>query len=311
MRVRLAVVGLALLVAPLAWATRVALTSVPCPLDGTAVQVHSLMSSDTHGGWDSDLVSYSTQGQWRAYALGTCPTDYLTLRGPDFAELTAEELGDIGGVLKRWRRRYKKPDELLPWIRYELAADVYRALGRGPRELAQLYLEGSWLARDRVVGVYAGLEGPQAARTLLDAGGAELERELDPSTRKIVLHNLARVAHRGGFVDERDLWLDAFEAVGRLTAREQEVLDEFRIFTSQEEPRLQDLAIGELDRFLASEPENDIARLTATYQLADLHRRRGHTAKASAGFAFVVASSACPEDIRELAAFLGAELASD
>jgi len=298
-------------VTPPAQATRVALTSVPCPLDGTAVKVHSRLSSDTHGGWDSDLASYSSQGQWRSYALATCPTDHLTLQGPDFAELGSDDLEATSKVLTRWKKRFPDPDAIPPWTRFELAADIYRALGRGPEELAQLYLQGSWVARDQVVGVYLGLEGPQPARQLLEAGRHELERDLDPTTRKIVLHNLARVAHRGGFGEERDAWLDTFEAVGELTPREREVLDQFRLVTSTIEPHLQDLAIAELDRFLASNPADDVARIRATYQLADLHRRRGRSAEAAAGFAFVVASSACPEDLREVAAFLGEQLAPE
>ncbi len=296
---------------PVALATKVAVTSVPCPLDGTAVRIYEKLSNDARGGWDSDLATYSSSGQWRAYALATCPGEHLTLLGRDFERIKPSELGAVEAVLAPWRARYPDSEQIPAWERYELAADVYRALGWPTRELAQLYLEGSWVARDQVVGIYNGLEGPEAARQLLDAGMGELDKDLDGPTRKIVLHNLARVAHRGGFFDERDALLDRFEAVGELTPREREVLDDFRRITTTAEPRLQDLAIAELERALAGSDLDEIERLRTTYVLADLHRRRGRVGEATAGYAFVVASSATPEDIRTAAAWLGDHLSMD
>ncbi len=300
-----------LLAAPPALATRVALTSVKCPLDGTAVRVYEKLSGDNRGGWDSDMARYSSHGQWRTYAVSTCPTEFLTLLGKDFERIRPSELGAIEAVLAPWRARYTGADQIPVWERYEIAADVYRALGWPARELAQLYLEGSWTARDHVVGVYTGLEGPEAARALLDAGQQELAKELDPPTRKIVLHNLARVAHRGGFNRERDALLDRFEAVGDLTAQERSVLTDFRRVSSVTEPHLQDLAIAELERALEGTDLDEESRLRTIYVLADLHRRRGRTGEATAGYAFVTASSATPDDIRPLAAWLGAELSLD
>jgi hypothetical protein len=300
-----------LLAASPAQATRVAVTSVQCPLDGTAVRVHEKLSGDNRGGWDSDMARYSSDGQWRAYAISTCPSEFLTLLGKDFERIKPDQLGAVEAVLAPWRTKYSAADLIPTWERYEIAADVYRALDWPAGELAQLYLEGSWTARDQVVGIYGGLEGPQGARALLDAGAGELAKNLDAPTRKIVLHNLARVAHRGGFNAERDEMLDRFEAVGSLTPREQQVLTEFRFISTQVEPRLQDLAIAELERTLEDTGLDEETRLRTTYQLADLHRRRGRIGDAIAGYAFVTASSATPDEVRELAAWLGAHLSMD
>ncbi len=300
-----------LFAAPPALATRVAVTSTQCPLDGTAVRVYERLSGDSRGGWDSDLARYSSDGQWRAYALATCPSEFLTLKGTDFERIQPAQLSAVEAVLAPWRARYADADSIPPWERYEIAADIYRALGWPSHELAQLYMEGSWTARDQVVGIYTGLEGPQSAKTLLEAGEVELSKELEPPTRKIVLHNLARVAHRGGFNAQRDALLDRFETVGALTPREQEVLDEFRHITTEVEPRLQDLAIAELERALEGSSLDPESRMRTTYVLADLHRRRGRTGEAIAGFAFVTTASATPDELRELAAWLGAHLSMD
>jgi hypothetical protein len=301
----------ALSAAPPALATRVALTSTTCPLDGTAVRVYEKLTTDTHGGWDSDLAKYSSQGQWRAYTLSTCPTDLLTLHGPEFDAISPGELAQARSALAPWQARYSNPEAIPMWERYEIAADVYRALKRTPNELGHLYLQASWTARDAAVDVYIGLKGPGDARELLDAGVDELAKDLDPTTRKIVLHNLARVAHRGGFMTERDTHLRAFESVGDLTPRERQVLDNFRRMATEIEPRLQDLAIREFELALDGPRLDEVARLRTTFVLADLHRRRGRTDEAAAGYAFVVASSATPDPIRELAAWLGAYLAMD
>ncbi len=291
-----------------ALATQVALTSMRCPLDGTAIRVHEKLTSDVLGGWDSDLARYSSQGQWRTYALATCPLSLLTLYGTDFARIPKEELARVTPVLSPWQNRYKDAETIPHWERYEIAAAVYRALGKPHHQLGELYLQGSWTARDIAVGVFVGLQGPQAARALLDSGDQELAKDLDGATRKIVLHNLARIAHRGGFNEERDHRLRQFAEMDDLSPRERQVLREFRQAVHVVEPRLQDQAIEEFTLALKTDDLDEESRLRTTYVLADLYRRRGRTEEASAGYASVVASITSPDEVRELAAWLGTAL---
>lgn len=300
--------ALLLLLPTVALATQVSFTTGRCPLDGTGTRIYHKHSANTLGGWDSDLVSYSTQGQWREYALSTCPKDLYTVLGVDLETVpdaaTAERLQQ---ALVPLRRRYTA-ETITTWERYQVAAEMYRIQGRGPAELYPLYLEASWTARDAAVGVYQGLNGPTQARALLEAGRAELEKPLAPRERKILLHNLARIAHRGGWPQERDAHLAAFEAVGALDSAELAALQRFRRIAHDVEPALQRLAVAELRAYLATNPADMEARMRATYLLADLARRLGEREQAIAGYALVATSSASPEALRELAAWLGAQM---
>lgn len=291
-----------------ALATQVSFTMGRCPLDGNPTRVYHKVSANTLGGWDSDLVSYSTQGQWREYALSTCTNDLYTVLGVDLETAPDPAVApQVQAALAELRKRYRT-ETITPWERYRVAAELYRIQGRDPLFLAQLYLEASWTARDAAVGVYQGLNGPLQARALLDAGAAELAKPLAPRERKIVLHNLARIAHRGGWPDERDRYLDAFEDVGSLDADELAALQRFRRMAHDVEPALQRLAAAELRAWLLTNPSDPEARMRATYLLADLARRLGDTDQAVAGFALVATSSASPAQLRELSAWLGAQM---
>ena len=292
-----------------ALATTVTAYDLPCPLDGAGVRVFEKLTSNTHGGWDSDMARYASQGQWRRYAISTCQQDYLSLYGEDWEEVSRTIAADsVREILAPYAS--SDPETLEIWDRYLIAAEVYRSLGRDARFLGQLYLEASWTARDAAVGEYPGLEGPVMARQLLDAGVLELERELPPATRKILLHNLARVAHRGGFNQERDAYLDAFEAVGDFSAPEARVLSRFRQIVNGVEPTLQDRAITKFEEWLEEQPQASPETIRVTYVLTDLHRRRGHLEQAAHGYARILASEHSTQELKDLSAFLSAELPS-
>ncbi len=296
-----------MLLLALTWATQVSWHTEQCPLDGGAVRVFEKVSANTHGGWDSDLAAYSSQGQWREYALATCSDNLYTVYGSDIAlTLTPEQAASARTRLAEIRSSIPDPDSLEVWDRYLIAAEMYRIRGTGPKELFELYLEASWTARDAAVGVYLDLAGPEAARDLLDRGRTELEGDLDNSTRKVLLHNLARIAHRGGWPVERDHYLERFEAVGELTVPEREVLERFRHAAGVVEPRLQDLALEQAEAWLASaESEEDAeARARVRYLYADLLRRRGRLDEARASFEAVQKDPALTAQLAGLARFL-------
>lgn len=292
-------------------ATQISVRTTACPLGDGPVRVYDRVSVDTVGGYDSDLARYSGQGQFREYAISTCPDNLFSLYGADMGTIPLDAaLRDaLAARLAELRPALPADDALQTWDRYQIAAHMYQALGRDPVFLGDLLLQASWTARDRAVGIYEGLEGPQAARALLDAGASELDRELPPHQRKIVLHNLARVAHRGGWGAERDRHLAAFEAVGALTPREREVLDTFRRMATEVEPQLQDQAIAAYRAALerGGLPAAEAARVH--YLVADLLRRRGQGAEARAHFDRAAANREIPENLRQMAVFLSSDLA--
>jgi hypothetical protein len=189
--------------------------------------------------------------------------------------------------------------------RYARAAELRRALGDDGLTVAQLYLEGSWTARDEAVGVYLGLEGPVEAEQILAYGDAELLKPEGQALARTLLYNLARVAHRGGFINAREGYLSRYIALPELTSADRERARRLRTLATGPEADVQRLALVELARFLkdTSAPAERLAR--ARYLQADLHRRLGETDAAIRGYAQVALDEAAPAQLRELAAFLG------
>jgi len=293
-----------MLLVTLALATQITYEQVACPV-GTDdwARVYDKLAANQIGGWDSDLARYSTEGQWREYAVATCRDSLFSAYSSDMRmTLDAETRATLEARLAEVTVGLE-PETIETWERYLIAAEMYRAMGRDSLFIAQLYLEASWTARDRAVGVYNGLEGPRQARDILDAGAVELKKDLDARTRKIVLHNMIRVAHRGGFPDERDALLLDFEGVGDLDADEARVLKEIRWIVHEVEPKLQDLALNELSLYLKTAPAGP-ERVRATYLMSDLLRRRGRLEDAKRGFKVVADNPDAQAEFQELAAWL-------
>jgi len=291
-------------------ATQVAYKDQPCPVDpDDTARVYEQITANTLGGYDSDGATYSSQGQFREYAVATCTRSFFSLYGGDMGmALDAGQLSRLNGALAEERTHLADPSNPAVWERYAIAARMYRELGRGSMFLAELYVQASWTARDQAVGVYIGLRGPQGARETLSQGEVELRKDLSPAQRKTLTYNMARVAERGGFMAERDKWLSAFEQLGGLSDKEQAALVQFRQLTGTVEPALQDQAIAAIQVALQDKTVPLESRARATYTLADLMRRRGQVQEALGLYGTVMSDDHAPSDLREMALFLSKEL---
>ena len=290
-----------------AFATNVGVRTTDCPLSDGIMRTFVKLSANHTGGWDSDLAEYSGGGQWREYAIATCPTDGFTLYGEDIGPVEDEALAD------RLRERLTEHlagqppiGELAVWERYIIAAEMYKVLGKEPLFMAHIYMQAAWTARDEAVGVYQGLEGPINARSLISQGELELETQQDLSLRKILLHNLARIAHRGGYSDDRDRFLNAFEQVGSLSPEESRALSIFRSVSENIEPMLLGLAAEQMQLHLMTSPEISETTMGAwcNYILADIARRSGDNSTAQQHYRSVLGSNGASEQMRELAEYL-------
>lgn len=293
-------------------ATRVSFEDRPCPLDAEdTIRVFERISANTHGGFDSDGATYSSQGQFRTYAVATCSRNLFSLYAGDVGmTISAADQPRLLSALLAERAALKDPAEPQVWERYGIAARMYSELGRGPLFLADLWIEASWTARDEAVGVFLGLRGPAAARESLRLGETEWKTATDRAARKTLAYNLARIAHRGGYGPERDRWLAEFEALTPHTEKEAAALARFRTMATTVEPALQDKAIAQLRLGLAA-PELPIeTRMRSTYLLADLLRRRGQTKEALGLFRLVMVEERGSKELRELAIVLVNELSS-
>lgn len=291
------------------YALQVTGKDVACPVGTGTARVFERIAADTSGGWDSDLATYSSGGQFRAYAVATCTDSLFSVYGSDIPlVIPPERRSAVDDAVRAAAAEVKDPKNPETWERYLVAGAVYAALGRPEVFLGDLYTQASWVARDEAVGFYAGLEGPIAARALIDGGWAELRKPLSLSDRKKVLYNLARVAHRGGWGAERDGFLAAFEAAGGLTPAEITAVARFRRIANVVEPALQDRAIT---RYLAALRGNlpGDEKIRVTYVTADLLRRRGRAAEAVTLFFLVANDTTAPDQLRALSLALAEPLA--
>jgi hypothetical protein len=309
--------SLVLLGAP-ARATTVEMAEVPCPMGSGRAKVYTKLAANTHGGFDSDLASYSDRGQFRTYAVATCEDNLFSLVGRDLADpamavlLAAPAIRErLDAALAEERARLADPMAPEVWDRYAIAARMYRELGRDPLFLAELYLTASWTARDAAVGVYLGLEGPAQVTATLEAGALELQKALSPAQRKTVTWNLARVAHRGGLGAERDRHVASFAGMTPHSPAEAAALATFRRMVETVEPRFQDLAMEELRRGLRQEGLPMDEKVRATYLLADLARRRGLFREAQSLYGLVLSEDSAPMNLREMALLLTRQIAGD
>ena len=190
--------------------------------------------------------------------------------------------------------------------RYLLAAQIYEALGRDWLFLANLYVEASWVARDQVVGVFLGLEGPGAAIQMLNEGEVALQQDLDSQQRKILLHNLTRIAHRAGLTEERNRYLKAFSGLN-LNEQEQSVLRRMQEGIALES-QMQTLAIEQLTKGLRIDGIDMTQKVQSTYLLADLLRRNMEYRKSFGLFAFIIAEETAPESLRKMALLLSNDM---
>jgi len=300
---------LSLLLLQTALATGITFDEVACPLGGAPARRFHKIAANRLGGFDSDLVSYSTKGQFRTHAISTCPDSLYSVYGDHIErEVTEAERPAVEQALAKAKASLKDPEEPEVWERYVLAAHVYEALGRGHLDLAQIYIEGSWTARDAAVGVYVGgLNGPEAAKKILETGQAELAKPLTDSNRKTVLYSLARVAHRAGEHAHREVYLDRFAKLSP-TPDEASAMKRFRYLAQEVEPALQDMAISHLRAGLEQRDLQPIQVAHATYMLADLLRRRMEPKEALVYYRAVLEYKSLPPDIRQMATFFVKEL---
>ncbi len=291
-----------------ALATKVSYGMVTCPLDGTPSKVYSKVSSNTYGGYDSDLCTYSTHGQWREYAIATCPEDLYTVYGKDFDRVHDEQATlQLQQVAVEVRQDYPDPDALQVWDRYAIAARFYRVLGKDPAFVGELFHQASWVARDKAVGLYQGLEGPAGAKEVLRLGALELQKDLVPEARRTVTYNMALVAHRAGENQRREELLDAFEALPDLSETQRQAAARMREM-AEVEAQYQDLAIEEYLAYLRRPTIPHGEKVRISYLLADLLRRRDRFLEAIPLYTLVANDNEAPQQLREMALFLAAEI---
>lgn len=292
----------------IALATRVEADMVPCPIGEDPTRVYSMVTKDSFGGWDSDGARYSLRGQWRSFAVATCPTNYLSLTSGDMRKpLTEPEKEALTPLLAELAAEVTDPEKLEVWDRWLIAARGYEALKREPWFLANVYLQAAWTVRDAAVGTYAeGLHGPSHVRAYLVAGETELARtDITSEQRRVLQFNLVRMAHRGGFTKERNALLKALRAQDLNPAETQALaaLERAAIL----EPQILEKAAAHFMVVADDATRTDEQRLHARYLLADIARRSGKLDDAAVAFEAIQRQAKDDPAMLGLSTYLAAE----
>jgi len=290
-------------------AAQVTWRSGPCPIGKDTVRLFSKVSDNTLGGWDADTATYSANGQWRTHKVATCGENLFSMLGDELPAFQpdAELSQRLTRALDAARRELADPANPQVWERYRIAARMYAEIGRTSMFMGDLWLEASWTVRDAGVGYYEGLQGPETTRGLLQRGDAELKKGLAPAQAKSVHFNLARVAYRGGYAQERDAHLAAFKAAGAMTPREEKAVAQMET-AARLEPFYQQEALRHFRAAMVDPalPPGDQAR--ATYLVGELSRRLGDLDTARSHLTLAMENPALEERLVGSARFLLTEL---
>lgn len=267
---------------PNAHATGIHTEEAICPInDQDRVKLYYLVSSNEYGGYDSDGATYSSGMQFRQYAISTCTQIFFSALTDDMKQqFTAEEKRTLQQLIRTQTALLKDPNNPSTWDRYDLAIAFYRWQNKAPRFIGNLYMEAAWTVRDEVVGIHQGLNGPLVADHVLLEGAKELQKNLTSEQRKMVIYNLARVAHRNGRTAIRDQYMQEFLLLNDLLPEEREAAQEFLEYTQKIEPIYLQKALIEFEAHIATNPNDG----QVLYLMGDLHRRLGNPQKSQECF---------------------------
>ena len=256
----------------IASATGIHSEQVPCPIGKDVAKIFFVLSSNEYGGYDSDGATYSSGMQYRNYEISTCSQNLYSALGSDMGTRWSDtEEKEILAIIAQTKSGFQKPKLPETWERYEIAIEIYRWQGKDSQFLIQLYQKATWSIRDEAVGIHEGLAGPIVADQVLDAGTRELNKALSAEQRKMVLFNLARVAHRNARFAQRKIFISQFMALPDLTPTEKQAGERFQELTEVIEPQYLLKTKVEVEKHLKENP-NDGQML---YLLGDIHRRLG------------------------------------
>lgn len=252
------------------WATGLHSEEVSCPIGEDVAKQFFVLSSNEYGGFDSDGATYSSGMQFRNYEIVTCSQNFYTALGADMEKTwSSEEAKTILAIIEKTRTSFQNPKLPETWERYELAIEIYRWQGKPYPFLIELYQKATWSIRDEAVGIHEGLAGPTVADQVLKLGSKELEKTLSSEQRKMVLFNLARVAHRNARFEQRTQFISAFMALPDLSSMEKKTGARFKELTEVIEPEYLKKTKIEIEKYLQDNP-NDGQML---YILGDIYRR--------------------------------------
>jgi len=250
------------------------------PIDGHGFQVFVPTSSNGLGGFDSDGCNYAKGQQPRQFEVATSPTTLFSAPIDGYREeIPDNKKGALAEMLLSLGRDVDNARTLSAADRYELAAAVARELGKDDFAVGEMYLQAAWTVRDTIVGFLPGVQGASDAWSKF-VETVPLVKSVDNDRGKtIAFFDMARLAHRGGFVHERDDMLALSATVPEVGLDAERKREEFARRVS-DEARLLGKARDSFRAGLASKVGTPADRAGYRFLVGDLSRRLGEFAAA-------------------------------
>jgi len=270
------------------------------PMDGSHFEARALRSTNGLGGYDSDGCSYAKGLQARTFSLATSPSTLFTASVADFPRaLTASQKQELVSVLAA----FGPPEEVTTMSAatgYEIGAAVARVLGKGHYRVGELYLSGAWTVRDTIVGFLPGLQGVgDTWRKLADVSARAQQQTNDPAKTR-AMFDLSRICHRGGFLVERETFLELLATFPDAGLGAMEKRAEFRRRVVAEQ-RLLQLAKAEFQAGRSAGEGSPADQSYYLYLVGDIDRRAGEFEAAAVALQQVTHDKQTAEEVVVLA----------
>lgn len=271
------------------------------PLDGHSFEVFVPASSNGLGGFDSDGCSYAKGMQPRQFEVVTSPTTLFSAPLEAFTEpIPDEKKAALTEMLLGLGRDVADVRGLKPSERYELAAAVARQLGKDDFIVGELYLQAAWTVRDTIVGFLPSVVGASDAWSKFIETLPEVRALDNDRGATIAFFDMARLAHRGGFVHERDDMLALSTRIPDVGLNADDKRAEFARRVGQER-RLLEKARESFRGGLEAQLGEREVRAGYRFLVGDLSRRLGDFDEARTVLEAVELDKASGEQTRSLA----------
>lgn len=269
-----------------------------CPACGEVFKGKSLNEAvnSTGGGYDSDMCVYALDPAYMDLELETCPECYYTRTDDVFANpIPPEKRFKITKLLGTVKEEFSESGfasagDLKTWHRYELFARI-RAAGRDRAvDVGNLFVKAAHALRAESTLEATRRFKPRGIRRAHNLIHAEIEYLSigeKPEKKPLIILWIIQLAHRGGFLSERDAYLDYALKLPEMTENISRRLKELKPLFDAEKKYLSS-AIKYFKRAFDGRKLTTSSQLDRyTYAVAELARRIGDSKTSSEWFKLV------------------------
>ena len=301
------VLTVAVVVVPMALATKTAPKDFTCPLDKEAFTGRVLVSTNTFGGVDSDFCPWARGESSLTCGVQVCPKCFYARKSEDFDKAvgTLSE-PKLKAAVANWRKKHPKVktvDDLTPAQRWELAAVCAVVRHNHAPIVGNLWLRAAWAERHRgLASLNMALGDPMSSFEELDGLVMDLDEIKDAKKRVDATFKTAMLAQRVGELKRRDAFFKQLDKM-KLDRVQSDRLKALKAVVAAE-ARYQKLALTAFKRAIDEETVKAAETHVYLFLIADTTRRLGRNAEAVKLYQQAQKAGKVRPDIRRMCAFM-------